>query len=117
MHSFSSISSQHRLAPDESVCFQRRELNKILDIYGRMVSLGEWRDYAISVFGEVAVFSIYKGYGESPIYMVEKRPKLFRKNGKYSIIGADGAILKRANDLDVILSFFSRKMIKLIKLS
>ena len=53
---------------------------------------------------------------ESPIYMVEKRPKLFRKR-KYSIIGVDGAILKRANDLDVILSFFSRKMIKLVKLS
>ena len=88
-----------------------------MNIYGRMVSIGEWRDYGISVFGDVSVFSIYKGFGESPIYKIEKRPKSAKRNGKFSIIGVDGAILKRANELEIILSFFSRKFMKLRKVS
>ena len=101
----------------DSACFQKKELNKILNIYGRMVSIGEWKDYGISIFGDFSVFSIYKGYGESPIYVIEKRPKFAKRNGIFSIVGVDGAILKRANDLETILSFFSRKLMKLYKIS
>ena len=90
----------------ESPCFQKKELNKILNIYGRMVAKGEWRDYGISVFGDFSVFAVYTGFGESPIYTIEKRPKSSKRNGKYSIIGIDGAVLRRANDLEIILAFF-----------
>ena len=101
----------------DNACFQKKELNKILNIYGRMVSIGEWKDYGISVCGDFSVFSIYKGYGESPIYSIEKRPKFLKRNGMFSVVGVDGAILKRSNDLGIILSFFSRKLIKLCKTS
>lgn len=106
---------QNKSLYSESACFQKKELNKILNIYGRMVSIGEWRDYGISVFRDFSVFTVYKGYGESPIYIIEKRPKLSKKNGKFSVIGIDGAILKRANDIEIILAFFSRKLMKISK--
>ena len=111
------VISQEKFSSYEKVCFEKRELNKILNVYGRMVSLGEWRDYGISLFRDYAIFSIYKGYGESAIYTIEKRPKYVKRNGKFSIVGIDGAILKRANDLEIILSIFSRKLIKLYKTS
>ena len=109
------VISQEKFLSYEKVCFEKRELNKILNVYGRMVSLGEWRDYSISIFRDHAVFSIYKGYGESALYTLEKRPKSIKRNGKFSIVGVDGAILKRANDLEITLSIFSRKLIKLYK--
>src|SRR5581483_7356817 len=34
-------------APANQVTFSRRELRRILDLYGRKVAAGEWRDYAI----------------------------------------------------------------------
>jgi len=39
------------------VTFSRRELNRILDLYGRKVAAGEWRDYAIDFLKDRAVFS------------------------------------------------------------
>ena len=102
---------------NKKIFFSREELNLILRLYGRFVAAGQWRDYGISIFSDVSVFSIYKGYGESPIYTIEKRPKFEKRNGKFSVVGVDGAILKRANDLEVILSFFSRKLMKLYKIT
>tara|TARA_B100000963_G_scaffold312630_1_gene290153 strand:- start:226 stop:579 length:354 start_codon:yes stop_codon:yes gene_type:complete len=111
------VIAQEKFSSYEKVCFEKGELNKILNVYGRMVSVGEWRDYGISIFRDYAIFSIYKGYGESAMYTIEKRPKSIKRNGKFSVVGVDGAILKRANDLEIILSIFSRKLIKLYKTS
>ena len=50
--------TQARNAPAalNRVTFTRRELNRILDLYGRMVAAGEWRDYAIDFLKDRAVF-------------------------------------------------------------
>ena len=60
----------------QQVSFHRTELAVILDLYGRMVAAGEWRDYGISMLKDVAVFAIFRRTAEFPIYRVEKRPKL-----------------------------------------
>ena len=77
-------------APAQSsrVTFNRLELNRILNLYGRMVSDGEWRDYAIDFLRERAVFSIFRRASEVPIYRIEKDPRLARKQGMYSVISA-----------------------------
>src|ERR1041385_6244997 len=59
------------------VRFERAELNRILTLYGRMVSAGEWRDYAIDFLDEVAVFSIFRRTSEMPLFRVEKRASAF----------------------------------------
>ena len=98
----------------EQVAFDRFELGQILTLYGRMVAMGEWRDYGISHLREVAVFSIFRRTAENPIYRIEKRPKLRNKQGLYAVIGMDGQVLKRGQDLRAVLRVLERKLIRAV---
>ncbi len=92
--------------------YDRRELNQILTIYGRMVAAGEWRDYALDFLDDAAVFSIFRRTSEMPLYRVEKRPKLRAKQGQYAVIDAGGRILKRGHDLANVLHIFDKKLLR-----
>ena len=83
--------------------FDRQELTQILNIYGRKVASGEWRDYAIDILREKAVFSVFRRAAERPLYRIEKAPKLSRRQGAYSVVAATGLILKRGHDLARVL--------------
>jgi hypothetical protein len=96
------------------ITFHRRELDAIFRIYGQMVGEGEWRDYAIDHLRDKAVFSIFKRSGEFPLYRIEKDPKLSAKQGAYSVISAQGKILKRGHELPQVLKVFD-KVLKLIE--
>ena len=85
------------------VTFSRRELDRILGLYGRMVAAGEWRDYAIDFLKDRAVFSVFRRSSEVPLYRIEKDPRLARKQGAYSVISATGLIVKRGHELDNVL--------------
>ena len=91
-----------------AIAFDRRELSQILDIYGRKVASGEWRDYAIDTLREKAVFSVFRRASETPLYRIEKAPKLSRRQGAYSVIAATGLILKRGSDLRRVLRALDR---------
>lgn len=92
------------------VTFNRIELNRILNLYGRMVADGEWRDYAIDFLRDRAVFSVFRRASEVPIYRIEKDPRLARKQGIYSVISASGLILRRGHELDRVLLVIDRKL-------
>jgi hypothetical protein len=96
--------------PPQNVTFNRVELNRILNLYGRMVADGEWRDYAIDFLKDRAVFSIFRRASEVPIYRIEKDPRLARRQGAYSVIGAGGQILRRGHDLERVLLVIDRKL-------
>ncbi|MBN9583274.1 MAG: DUF2794 domain-containing protein [Afipia sp.] len=96
--------------PPQNVTFNRVELNRILNLYGRMVAAGEWRDYAIDFLKDRAVFSIFRRASEVPIYRIEKDPRLARRQGAYSVIGAGGQILRRGHDLERVLLAIDRKL-------
>jgi hypothetical protein len=98
-----------KAAPSQ-IKFDRRELSAILNLYGRMVAAGEWRDYAIDFLKDRAVFSIFRRSSEVPIYRVEKDPQLARRQGAYSVISASGLILRRGNDLNRVLLAIDRKL-------
>ena len=102
----SSTSTQSK----RPVCFDRQELNIILNVYGRRVAAGEWRDYALDMEKDRAVFSIFRRSSEMPIYRVEKNPKLARKQGAFSVISASGQILNRGSDLRRVLSIFDKHL-------
>ena len=99
----------------EQVAFHRTELNLILGLYGRMVAAGEWRDYGMSHLRDMAVFSVFRRTAENPLYRIEKRPKLRLKQGQYAIVGMDGQILKRGNDLRQVLRVLERKLIRAVE--
>ena len=90
------------------VFFERRELDRLLRLYGRMVAQGEWRDYAIDGLKEAAVFSVFRSTSEAPLYRIEKRPALARKQGAWAVIGQGGIILRRAHELETVLRIFDR---------
>ena len=93
-----------------SVFFERRELDLILRVYGRMVAAGEWRDYAMIGHKDVAEFAVFRRSGDAPLYRIEKRPALRLKQGQWAVIGEGGHVLTRGRDLAQVLRVFdSRK--------
>ncbi len=92
------------------VAFDRTELRQILDLYGRKVADGEWRDYAIEFTTQKAVFSIYRRASEFPLYRIEKTPRLARKQGAYSVLAATGCVLKRSDDLAPLIKALDKKL-------
>jgi hypothetical protein len=99
----------------ETVAFNARELQQILNVYGRMVAAGEWRDYAVDWLREAAVFSIFRRTAEVPLYRIEKRPKLRTKQGAYAVISATGFVLKRGHELPAVLRVFDRMLVKAVE--
>lgn len=98
-----------------AVFFDRRELNQILRVYGRMVAAGEWRDYAINSNPEAVSFSVYRHASESPLYRIEKRPALARRQGAWSVISQGGLIVKRAHELTQALRVFDKGRFSLVE--
>jgi Protein of unknown function (DUF2794) len=98
------------VAPQNRVTFERRELARILGLYGRKVAAGEWRDYAIDFLKDRAVFSVFRRSSEIPIYRIEKNPRLARRQGAYSVISATGLIVKRGHELDRVLRAIDKSL-------
>ncbi len=96
------------------VGFDREELTRILDLYGRMVAAGNWKDYAIDLGKEAAVFSCFRRSAERPEYRIEKRPALRNRQGMWALVGEGGAILKRGHELKPVLAPVERKLMKLV---
>lgn len=101
-------------APLNQVTFNRRELNRILDLYGRKVAAGEWRDYAIDFLKDRAVFSVFRRASEVPLYRIEKDPKLAQRQGAYSVISASGHILRRGHELERVLRAIDKSSLALV---
>lgn len=88
---------------EQMVRFDRIELSIILSVYGRHVSSGDWRDYALDHLKDRALFSIFRHTSERPLYVIEKNPKLRNRQGMYQLTGQDGRVLKRGHDLRQVL--------------
>ena len=95
--------------------FERRELTRILDLYGRMVAAGHWRDYGIWFDPEVAVFAAFRRTAERPEVRIEKRPSLRQKQGAWALMGEHGQVLRRGHELLPVLAPLERRLIRLVE--
>jgi hypothetical protein len=95
--------------------FDRLELTRILDLYGRMVAAGEWRDYAMDFTRDAASFSAFRRAAERPQVRVEKCPALRGKQGMWTLFGEGGQVLKRGHELAGVLSPIERRLVKLVE--
>lgn len=102
-----------RGAPSQ-IGFDRQELTRILDLYGRMVAAGHWRDYAIELGRDAAVFACFRRAAERPEYRIEKRPALRQRQGEWALVGEQGAVLKRGHELAGVLAPLERRLVKLV---
>ena len=97
------------------VGWDREEFMTILDLYGRMVAAGHWRDYAIRMDRDVAVFACFRRHAENPEIRIEKRPALRQRQGAYAVITEHGQVLKRGHDLKPVLAPLERRLMRLVR--
>ncbi|GGO96664.1 DUF2794 domain-containing protein [Stakelama pacifica] len=99
---------------DGQVGFERTELMRILDLYGRMVAAGHWRDYAMNFDRDAASFSAFRRTAERPEYRIEKRPALRNRQGMWALLNETGMVLKRGHELGPVLAPVERRLVKLV---
>jgi Protein of unknown function (DUF2794) len=97
------------------VGFDRTELQRILDLYGRMVAAGEWRDYAMDFTRDAASFAAFRRCAERPQARIEKRPALRGKQGMWALYGEAGQVLKRGQELAGVLWPVERRLLKVVE--
>ena len=93
-----------------AVTFDRAELRDILNLYGRKVAEGEWRDYAIDFSARKAVFAIFRRTSEMPLYRIEKDPALARRQGAYAVVAHGGLVLRRGPDLKRVIGVLEKRL-------
>lgn len=102
-------SSIHHQNKPQIISFNRKELDQILQVYGFKVADGEWKDYAIDMLKDRAVFSVFRRAHDMPLHCIEKIPKLARKQGMFCVTGSDGRVIKRGHDLATVLKVLKKK--------
>ena len=100
--------------PPNQVGFSREELTRILDIYGRMVAAGQWRDYAMDFTRDAATFAAFVRHAERPQARLEKRPSLRGRQGMWTLFGEHGQVLKRGHELANVLAPVERRLLKAV---
>jgi hypothetical protein len=96
------------------VFFERRELDALMQLYGRMVAAGEWRDYALDGLADYAVFSVFRRNSEAPLYRIEKHPELARRQGAWAVVGQGGVVLRRGHELSQVLRVFETRRFRVV---
>ncbi|MEH6757770.1 MAG: DUF2794 domain-containing protein [Parasphingorhabdus sp.] len=96
------------------VGFERKEMEHILNLYGRMVAAGHWRDYAMDMGKDAAIFAAFRRASERPQMRIEKRPADRNKQGMWTLHGEHGQMLKRGHDLTGVLAPMERRLMKLV---
>ena len=97
------------------VGFTREELTRILDLYGRMVAAGEWRDYAMDFTRDFAAFAAFRRAAENAQVRIEKRPALRGRQGMWTLFGEHGQVLKRGHELAGVLAPVERRFVKAVE--
>src|SRR4051812_665682 len=92
------------LRQPSQIGFDRLELTRILDLYGRMVAAGHWKDYAIQLGSDAAIFACFRRAAERPEFRIEKRPALRNRQGMWALVGEAGIVLRRGHELGPVLA-------------
>lgn len=95
--------------------FSREELTRILDLYGRMVAAGEWRDYAMDFTRDFAAFAAFRRAAERPQVRIEKRPALRTRQGMWTLFGEHGQVMKRGHELAGVLAPVERRLVRAVE--
>lgn len=103
----SSASNNHNLY------FSKNELAKILNLYSKGVSNGEWKDYAIDFNKNNAFFYIFKHSFGGPDWILNKSLEKKKRKIFYNLKSSNQN--KKFDNLDLLLSILNRKIFKLIK--
>ncbi|MGZ8999049.1 MAG: DUF2794 domain-containing protein [Allosphingosinicella sp.] len=101
-------------ASSPQIGFERSELKRIIDLYGRMVAAGMWKDYAVEFGSDHAAFWAFRRTAERPEYRIEKWPALRNRQGMWALIGEGGMVLRRGHELGPVLAPIERRLLKVV---
>ena len=94
--------------------FNKVELQLILNLYAKMVSGGEWKDYGLTVSKIEISFNVYHRASEFPAYKITKNLKPKNENEKYLIIDSQNKIIKNSKNLQNLIKKITWKKFKLV---
>ena len=98
----------------EDIFFNKKELQLILNLYAKMVSSGEWKDYGLSISKKEVSFNVYHRASEFPAYKITKKLKPKNKNEKYVIRDSQNKILNNSENLQNLIKKIVWKKFKLV---
>tara|TARA_B100002051_G_C16705939_1_gene623787 strand:+ start:890 stop:1231 length:342 start_codon:yes stop_codon:yes gene_type:complete len=100
---------------DKENFFIKKELKTILNLYAKKVSSGDWKDYGLSINKKEISFDVYQRASEKPIYRISKNLNPKNKTEKYYILDKNGRIIKKSENLEVLIKKIELKELKLVK--
>ena len=86
----------------------------ILNLYAKMVSDGEWKDYGLSISKKEVSFNVYHRAAEFPIYKITKNLKPKNKNEKYLIKNTKDETIKNSENLQDLINKITWKKLRLV---
>ena len=95
--------------------FIKRELQCILNLYAKMVSNGSWKDYSFSTGTKEVSFDVYQRASDKPVLRITKNLKPNYFNEKYLIKDKDGKVIKKSENLNLLIDRTSWNRLKIIK--
>ena len=95
--------------------FIKKELQTILNLYARKVSLGDWKDYGLSINKREITFDVYQRASENPIYRISKNLNPKNKTEKFYILDKNGKVIKKSENLDSLINKVEWTKFKIVK--
>ena len=98
----------------KDIFFNKTELQLILNLYAKMVSSGEWKDYELGISKREVSFNVYRRTAEFPIYKITKNLRPKSKNEKFLIKDINNKIIKKSESLEILIQKIIWKKLKLV---
>ena len=99
---------------EKDTFFNKIELKLILNLYAKMVSGGDWKDYGLSISKREVSFNVYHRTSEFPIYKIAKNLNPKNKNEKYLIKNSKNIVIKNSENLGSLIKKIIWKKFKLV---
>ena len=98
----------------KDIFFSKIELKLILNLYAKMVSSGEWKDYGLSISKREVSFNVYHKTAGFPIYKITKNLRPKNKNEKYLVQDVKNKAIKKSENLDSLIQKIIWKRLRLV---
>jgi len=99
---------------NKDIFFDKIELQLILNLYAKMVSEGEWKDYGLSISKREVSFNVYYRTSDVPVYRITKNLTPKNKNEKYFIKNSKNQIIKNSENLKKLIRNIVWHKLKLV---
>ena len=98
----------------KDIFFNKFELKLILNLYAKMVSGGEWKDYGLSISKKEISFNVYHRTSEFPVYKITKSLKPRNNSEKYLVKDTSNNVVKNSGNLENLIESVVWKKVKLV---